>query len=186
MTVDTNFLITGRKIRSIWRTEEEDFIAESLIYAKRNLSFLDYLASVAHAGNEISVRTPNYVVSGPLIHIGKDFFSIVSEDSPRLIHSFVIDENIEVDVKEKTPKAQTLRLLRHEKSFRSLLDDISARPDHTEVETQQGIIYQGRFEMFADCIAITENAHIGPEQSLVRKGTTIIPTDGIVSVLYAI
>jgi len=193
-TQDSSFLLTGRNMRNVWRTEEEEQIAESLEYAKRNLTLLDYLASVSHSGNEISVRTLNYESRGALVHIGKDFFSIASPQMPRLIHSFVFNgdvdnskaRNIEIDVLGKTERAQSIRLLRHDKSFKSLLSDIAAQPDHTEIETEQGHLYVGSFALFSDCIAITENSVSGTEKTLVNPGTTIVPMDGIVSVLYAV
>lgn len=194
MTIDTSFLITGRQMRTQWREQEEDYIAESLSFTKRNISLLDFLASVAHAGNEISVRTPHYESSGPLIHIGKDFFSIVSASSQRLVHSFVLNDNsksdlpkgIEIEVLGRSPKAGTIRLHRQNKSFRSLLDDISTIPDHNEIETLQGNVYEGTFELYADCIVVTENANIRPNQTMIRQGAIVIPIDGIVSVLYAV
>ena len=193
-TQDSTFLLTGRDMRNVWRTQEEEQISESLEYAKRNLTLLDYLASVSHAGNEISVRTLNYESRGALVHIGKDFFSIASPQMPRLIHSFVfkgdIDSskvrNIEIDVLGKTERAQNVSLLRHDKSFKSLLDDIASHPDHTEIETEQGHLYVGTFALLSDCIAITENAATDTEKTLVNPGTTIVPMNGIVSILYAV
>ena len=193
MTVDSNFLITGRQIRTEWRTEEEQFTKESLSFTKRNMSLLDFLASTSHAGNEISVKTSSYEATGPLAHIGKDFFTIASPDSPRLFHSFVLNNDtnsglpngIEIEILERTPKAQSIRLMRQNKSFRSLLDDVSIRPDHTEIETLQGNLYEGKFELYSDFIAITENAHSRPDQTLVKQGTVIIPIEQIISVLYA-
>ena len=193
-TQDSAFLLTGRNMRNVWRAETEEQISESQEYAKRNLTLLDYLASVSHAGNEISVRTLNYESRGALVHIGKDFFSIASPQMPRLIHSFVFNgeentskvRNIEIDILGKTERAQNVRLLRHDKSFKSLLDDIASHPDHTEIETEQGHLYVGSFALLSDCIAITENAASDPEKTLVNPGTTIVPMNGIVSILYSV
>jgi len=102
-TQDSAFLLTGRNMRNVWRAETEEQISESQEYAKRNLTLLDYLASVSHAGNEISVRTLNYESRGALVHIGKDFFSIASPQMPRLIHSFVFNGE------ENTSKVGILR-----------------------------------------------------------------------------
>jgi len=86
----------------------------------------------------------------------------------------------------KTERAQNVRLLRHDKSFKSLLDDIASHPDHTEIETEQGHLYVGSFALLSDCIAITENAASDPEKTLVNPGTTIVPMNGIVSILYSV
>ncbi len=197
MTVDTqdsSFIFAARHIRNIWRTQEEDQLLESLEYTKRNLTLLDYLASVSHAGNEISIRSLNYESRGALVHIGKDFFSIVSPKMPRVIHSFVFNgdidtakvRDIEIDVLEKTEQAQNVRLLRHDKSFKSLLNDIASHPDNVEIETEQGHLYTGPFTLFSDCISVNENEDGFREESLVSSGTTIIPINRIVSVLYTV
>lgn len=180
MAMEQSFLLTGRNVRSQWRAQEESFIAEAFNYAKRNMSLREYLASVAHAGHEIAVKTQSYLAQGPLIHIGDNFFSISVNDNARHIQSFILDD-IEVEVLERTPRARMQRLLRHGKSFRSLLDDISTHANFAEVETRQGNIYTGTCELFADCIGITED-----ENELIHSGKKLIPIDSVVSVLYSV
>ncbi len=180
MAIEQSFLLTGRNLRTQWRTQEESFISEAFNYAKRNMSLREFLASVAHSGHEIAVKTPSFKAQGSLIHIGDDFFSLVSPEHPRYIQSFILDD-IEVEVLERTPRAQMQRLLRHGKSFRSLLDDISLHSTFAEIETRQGNIYTGTFELFADCIGVTNK-----ENELIHEGKSLVPVNGIVSVLYSI
>lgn len=180
MAIEQSFLLTGRNLRTQWRAQEESYIAEAFSYTKRNMSMRDFLASVAHAGHEIAVKTHAFKAQGSLIHVGDDFFSIISSDHPRYVQSFIL-EDIEVQVLGRTPRAQLQRLLRHGKSFRSLLDDIALHSHFSEVETRQGNIYTGTFELFADCIGVTDQ-----ENELIHEGKSLIPISGIVSVLYSI
>lgn len=192
-SVDSSFLVAGRDIRTEWRVEEEDFIAESIEYAKRKMSMLDYLASVAHAGHEIAVLTPSFQTEGQIVHIGSDFFSIVCAKKPRFAQSFVVGnaenpriDGIEIDVRHKSDQAENFRLVRHVKSFRSLLEDIARREGYIEIETRHENIYQGTFELFSNFISFIPKSLEKNDQSLVQDGAVIIPIDGIVSVLYAI
>lgn len=193
MTIEQSFFIAGRDIRAAWRSEEEDFISESLAYAKKKMTLLDYLASVSHAGNEVAVKTLSYQTEGPIIHIGSDFFSIVSPQNSRYIQSFCVGSHgshhmrgIEIEIKEQTVHASRLKLIRQVKSFHSLLENISIRDEYAEIETFNGNVYQGDFEMFADFISFRQVDSGANEMSLVEKGTITIPIDGVVSVLYSI
>ncbi|MFN8015657.1 MAG: hypothetical protein U0R17_03470 [Acidimicrobiia bacterium] len=190
MAIDSSFLITGRHIRGIWRDEEEDYIAESFAYTQKNLSILDYLASAAHSGNQIKITTPNFDVSGILIHIGQDFFSISDKAHPRMVHSFPINSSnnvssstFEIEVIDKSMKSISTHLLRNEKSFNSLLDDIYASNQHCEIETFQGNIFNGPFSILKDCICIGSSTN---NKALVNEGSIILPINGIASIAYRI
>ena len=189
MSVDPAFLATGRDIRNTWRTEEEDFIQESLHYAQRNMTLLDYLASILHSGHEIEVHTKTGITRGVLAHLGNDFFSCRSTQRPTFVQSFALTSyaiaSLEIKVLKKSVHAQSQQITRQDKSFRSLLDDLSFRDSKVEIETQLGNVYCGKYELLADCIAISRSDSSDCELSLIQSGTTVVPLSDIVSILYS-
>ncbi|HMS25397.1 MAG TPA: hypothetical protein PKB15_06915 [Acidimicrobiia bacterium] len=189
MSVDPTFLVTGRDMRNTWRTEEEDFIQESLHYAQRNMTLLEYLASILHSGHEIEIHTIKRTTQGFLVHLGKNYFSFKSTRQPNFIQSFALTTqgvaSFEIKVLEKSSHAQSQQITRQDKTFRSLLDDLSFRNSKVEIETQLGNVYCGKYELLADCIAITRSDSSDCELSLIQSGTTVVPLSEIVSILYA-
>ncbi len=192
MAIDSGFTLTGRQLRDVWAEEHDELANESAYYAKRRLTLLDFLSNVSQSGHNVRVRTDSYDVHGTLVHLGNDFFSIATLHDLHLVHSFRLnsDENnaycaLEIDVTEKSQRASAVPLLRHDKSFASLLEDISLRDCHTEIETTQGNIYTGHFELLNNCVAINSSSST-PAMTLVTQNITIIPLKGIVSIVYTI
>ena len=189
MSTDPAFLVTGREMRNAWRTEEEDFIQGSLRYAQRKMTLLDYLANIFHSGYEIEIHTKESRTQGFLVHLGNDYFSCRSTRRPNFVQSFALTHygisSFEIKVLEKSLHAQSQQITRQDKSFRSLLDDLAFRDRNVEIETQLGNVYCGKFELLADCIAITRSDSSDCELSLIQSGTTVVPLSEIVSILYA-
>lgn len=193
MAFDSTFVLTGRQLRTVWSAETEELSRESAHYAKKRLTLLDYLSNVSQSGHNIRIRTDNFNVHGTLVHLGADFFSVASSDEDRTVHSFRLNpdgsklhSSIEIDIAEQSERAFSTQLLRHDKSFRSLLEDVFTTPEYCEIETTQGNVYSGPFDMLQDCIAVHEKNAPQLSMTLITQDTTIVPIDGVVSVLYTI
>jgi hypothetical protein len=190
--MDSSFTVTGRQLRSTWRDEEEDFISESIHYAQRNMTLHEYLLSAAHASHQLCVRTPLDEILGSLVAVGNDFFALADADDIKRITFFVLPVGkhteagslIEIDVVEKTQSTISVSHLRKDKSFRAVLDDISAALLNTSLETVQGNEHMGIIELFSNFIAV-RSAQVADNQ-LVQEGSTLIPVHSIISASYRV
>lgn len=194
MTFNSDLISTGRKIRSTWRDEEEDFLKESSHYSRKQLSALDFLSSVAHAGHQICVHSVAFQSEGTLLHLGTDFFSIAPDNDSTRVHSYSLNglsaSLIEIDITEKVLRSWTTSLFRYEKSFKSLLDELSVKNDVVEIETATGNVFSGTIQMLSDSIVISplnnDSENQNEDRTLVKKNSTIVSQDAVVSVFYSI
>lgn len=191
MTVNSDLISTGRQIRTAWREEEEAFIEESSHYSRKQITFLEYLSSIAHAGHNVCVSSSSCETIGTLAHLGQDYFSVSPSNNQGSIYSYssigFSKSLIEVDVLEKESRSWRTALYRLEKNFYSLIDELSVSNKKIEIETALDHVHTGQIQMLGDSVIVMpEDFEKEKSSTMVVQGASLIPIEAIVSIAYSI
>jgi hypothetical protein len=188
---DSDNLIFARSLRSQWRDEEEEITSESFEYAKRNTSYIEYLASIQNEGYSINISTQNNSFEGYISFIGTNFFSIRQKAMSKkiVITSFplVNANNIVFSLGKKNKNTDmVLGDSIKQKSFKALLDEISDLQITANIELLANKELSGKLYTFKDFYSIT-NGNIKStfnleKDAFIKEDSTLIKHDAIVAI----
>lgn len=175
----------ARSLRSSWRDDEEELAHESFEYAKRNISLIEYLASIANEGYELSITTNKNRYEGIVSFIGKNFFSLSHSAAPKsnVVTTFALHDDIDfvirINKKQNRDKAQIKKTSIEDRSFKAFLDEICLNQDVCDLELNQGQLINGKLAVFKDFLRIRDSK--STKENFIEQDTTLFAISSIVA-----
>lgn len=182
----TENLSFARSLRSSWRDEEEELTHESFEYAKRNISFIEYMVGISNEGYGLSISTAENRYEGFVYFVGKNYFSLVHnfESKTRLITTFPIKDELDfvirVNKKQSRKDGESKKISIEEKSFKAFLDEIALSKSECNLELNQEKQVSGKIELFKDFLRIKNSKN--NKENFIEEDSTIFSISSIVAV----
>lgn len=183
---DTDKLSFARSLRSSWRDEEEELTHESFEYAKRNITFIEYMVGVANEGYGLSISTAANRYEGFVYFVGKNYFSLVHnfESKSRLITTFPIFDSLDfvvrINKKQSRKDLEFKKISIEDKSFKAFLDEIAANKCECSLELNQEKLSNGNIELFKDFLRIKNSK--SNKDNFIEQDSTIFSISSIVAI----